>query len=736
MSSPNFFDDLFNGAGRVPPSYFHEQLEEVKPLPSIGPRGDFMGKPIDPLVRRGMVDPDNVGGQMYGREAIHPLERVEVIAILEHEIEQALGHMSSFIAEDRRRSLSYYYGRPFGNEIEGRSQVVLTDVMDTVEWMLPTLLRMFLGGSKVWNFKPRRPEDIAGAKQATQYINHVFLNEMNGFQIAHDWMKTGLIEKVGFVKAYLEEKIEPKVSTYRGLTEDGLMMVLEEDKGKIEAFEEYQEEIDGEMVTMYDLRIRNMKRTANLRIDGVPPEEMLVARRTIELDEETTFLAQRKKMTVSQLISMGYPAELVASLPSEETPEYNQSRTERLSAEETYPSTSAVRADAASREMWVNECYLPIDEDGDGYTELRKITCVGDTGITILDDEEVNWMPFASICPVPMPYKFFGMSIADLVMDIQLIRSTLLRQMLDNMYLQNDQRYAVVIDEVEIDDLLTSTPGGVVRVNQPGMIEPLVTGSLGAEPFNLLEYLETVRENRTGVTRYNQGLDASSLNQTATGISSIMAASAARIEMIARIFANGGFKRLGKLLLRLMIESPVKERVVELNGEWVEVDPSTWNADMDVEVEVGLGVGMAAERISMLKMVMDLQSQLNDKGMGGLMVTPENVFNATERITEAMGFNMPELFFTDPKGQEPPPPAPDPAMEAVKQKAEEAQTNAALRNLDLAGDEKKNEAIAEFRLVELERNTMLKLRELEMKERIEMAKLAQARQIVPIKEAA
>ncbi len=736
MGVDDFLNAMMEQEGGVDPAEISPDPQAQSPVGGDPVVDGYIGKPLDPFVRRAIPNPDDVGGLQFGAKPLTPLSRDEVKAVLEHEIEQALGHISSFIAEDRRKALSFYYGRPFGNEQEGRSQIVLTDVMDTVEWMLPTLLRMFLGGDKVFRFKPKKPQDIEGAKQATDYINHVFLHEMDGFQICHDWMKTALIEKNGFVKTYIEEKVEPQTHTYRGLGEEELLMLIDENKGMPVSFEEYEEEVNGQTQVRYDIALRNVARSVAIRVDGVPPEEMLVARRMINLDERSSFLGHRKKMTVSDLIAQGFDRDLCLNLPSDDAPEYQQARTERYSADETYPNiTTAVRGDAAAREVWVTECYLPIDEDGDGYTELRKITVVGQNGITILDDEEVNWMPFASLCPVPMPYKFFGLSIADLVMDIQLIRSTLLRQMLDNLYLQNNQRYAVVTEEVEIDDLLTSMPGGIVRVNAPNMIEPLQTGNLGPEPFKTLEYLETVRENRTGVTRYNQGLDASSLNQTATGISSIMAASAARIEMIARIFANGGFKRLGKLLLRHMIESPIKERVIEYNGEWITVDPSKWNADMDVEIEVGLGVGMAAERISMLKMVMDLQAQLKGHGMGGIMVTPENVFNATERITEAMGFNIPELFFTNPKGQEPPPPPPDPAMEAVKQKAEEAQNSAMLRGKDLEQDGVKNEAIADFRVQELDRMTRLKIREIESKEKIELAKLELGRYVASLKPA-
>lgn len=711
-----------------------------------GGRVEPVVEPMDPFVRRRQPQVlERQGAVMAPAKAVTPLTDLEIRSILEREIQDALGHISSFIAEDRRKALSYYYGRPFGNEQEGRSQIILTDVLDTVEWILPTLIRMFLGGDKVWRFTATRPGEDAQnhAAEATAFINNCFLNEMDGFMVAHDWMKTALIEKNGFVRAFFEELIEPKHHTYRGLNQRELDALLEEDKGTPVAFEEYTERVryeSGEYVEepRFDVKIRNIIRSKSLKVEGVPPEEVLIARRVVKIDDRIPFIGIRRKETVSDLISQGFHPDVVLSVPSDDSPEFNQARTERLSADETFPVTTAERADAAARTVWTTECYLPIDEDGDGYTELRKFKVVGDSAITILDDEEVNHVPIASLCPVPMPYKFFGLSVADLVMDLQLIRSTLLRQMLDNLYLQNNARTEVVEDMVELDDLLESTPGGIVRVEEIGHLRPIEVKPLGPEPFQTLEYLETVRENRTGITRYNQGLDASSLNQTATGVTSIMAAAAARVEMIARIFASDGFKRLGKILLRLFVESPIKERAIRLNGEWTSINPSVWDADMDVEIEVGLGVGQAAERITFLKMVMDLQERLAGHGFGGLMVKPENVFNVTERLTEAMGFNVPELFFTNPNGQEPPPPPPDPQIVAVEQKREEATIDARMRKLNIEVDQQRNLELAEFRVLELDRKMELEREKIASQERIEMAKIKAQRDrpAIQMKEAA
>jgi hypothetical protein len=668
------------------------------------------------------------------REFVQLTEQ-EIKSVVSHEIEDALGGLGSQVSEERRKALRYYYGRDFGNEVEGRSKVILTDVADTIEWIMPSLLRMFTGGQITAKYIPRGLDDEEGAKQATEYVNKVFMDEQRGFMVLHDWFKDALLEKNGITKAYCEERFEPKVETYKGLTQQGLMLLLEDGRLEPIAFAERQQPLmqrdpqSGEKVPtqLYDVQVRQKIPTAEIKIDLVPPEEFLIARRTIELNDRTPFTAHRKKMTVSDLIALGYSRDIVENLPSDDTPEYSQGRTERLSEDETFPVTTAERTDPASREIWVTECYLRIDEDGDGYAELRKITVVGEQAITLLDDHEINWQPFSSLTPIPMPHKFFGLSIADQVSDLQLIRSTLLRQMLDNMYLVNNGRYEVVEGAVEIDDLLTSRPGGVVRVTAPGMVNPLPTTPFNQSVYTLMDFLENVRQMRTGAGMHNQGLDASTFrNQTATGVSQVMSAAYARVEMIARVFAETGVKDLFKKLLKLMVESPIKDRVIKLNGKWVEVDPSTWNSDMGVEIQVGLGVGQAGERINYLMQLLEVQAKAKMAGLSNV-VTADNVFRAGNSMAEAMQLPNPELYFNDPNGESPEPPGPDAKdqvkMAETKRRSEDNANQLKLDASKLSVEMAASKAMAEFRVLEMQEKMKLSREELEMKERISMAQI-------------
>jgi len=655
------------------------------------------------------------GGSEYGGRQAQPLDYNQVQAIVQREIEDALGGLGSLVSEQRRIALRMYYGRPMGNEIKDRSTVQTLDVLEVVEWTMPSLMRMFLGGTKVFQFNPTRPEDQHDADMATAYINYIFKEKLPGFQISYDWMKTALLEKNGIIKVYFEEKRRPKLSSYTGVTEDELAMLLNEPNVEpLSVTEDFNEALG---IKTFDVSLKQWEVTKGPMIDGVAPEEFLIARRAIKLDDECPFSAQRKKMTISQLVDIGFNYEDISDLPSDDSPEYSVGRTERLSEDETFPVSTADRADAASRDVWVTDCYLRIDEDGDGHAELRRIMIVGENAVRVLEDEELESNPFVSITPVPMAYKFFGNSLADLVTDLQTIRSTILRQMLDHTYLSVNPRLAITEGMVNLDDLITVRPGGLVRQRAPGSIEPLQIPPLPPAAMQLLEHLEQVRANRTGIMAHGNELDASAINSTATGLAQLMAEKQQKIELIARIFAEG-FKELGKKMLQLVVANDTKEHQLQINGEWMKFTPSTWNTDMGCSVEVGLGAGQAIERVTNLERIAQLQGQVVSQGGLNYLVHPEHIYNMASKMSEASGYANPDIFFANPAGQEPPEPPPDP--EALKLQFEQQKYQADLqlkmKELDLAVQ--KESGLQTHRLRDLERSERVEMARIESQERI------------------
>jgi len=661
----------------------------------------------------------------FGGQEMKPLSVDEVKGILSREIQDALAGVGSDISREQQRALDYYYGRPLGNEQRDRSQVVLMDVLEVVEWAMPSLMRMFTGSSKIVEYKAKRPEDQKKAELATAYINHIFVHEMDGFQVLYDWFKTALLEKNSVVKVYYEDRKIPMVERYSGLTYEELAMVLDRENVVPIAVEEkpvvmrdVDTGVNGEM-SLYDVELQIFKEDKRIKVDAIPPEEFLIARRAAKLNDETPFSAQRKKVMISDLVAQGYPAEVLSSLPVDDGPEFDVNRQARRYPEESYPSSGSQRTDVASREIWTTEAYARIDEDGDGYSELRKFLVVGDSSVYVIDDEQVNVNPFCSITPIPMPHKFYGQSLADLVTDLQVIRSTILRQMLDHLYLANNPRMAITEGMVEVDDLLTVRPGGLVRQRGPGSIEPLITQDLPRDTFPVLQYLEQVRSNRTGVMAHGQDLDAGMLsNTTAAAVASLEGAKQQKIELIARIFASTGLKQLFSKIFQIMATCDTKQHQVRVSGEWMEIDPSTWDFECDVEVEVGFGAGRAGEQAQALNALMQVQAQMIQQGGMNYLVTPKNIYNAATRMAEAVGYTNPDLFFQDPDGAQPPEPEPNLEMEKLKLESQKIQAQNELNSGEIQLKAMKEKNIVNHRAEELAMRERVDMEKIESQERV------------------
>ena len=585
------------------------------------------------------------------------MTEAELRSALDEEIRGAVGYTSSELSNQRKTALDYYYGEKFGNEVEGRSSYVSRDVADTIEWIMPSLMRIFTGGDNIVRFEPQGPEDEKAAQQATDYVNYIFQRQNDGFLTLYTWFKDALLSKNGFVKVYWEEYSDYKTETYDALTDDEFAFVLKDvsEDGILQ-----HTAYPGPMGILHAVKIRRLAKTGKCCVVPVPPEEVLVNRYPVSPLKRNRFVCHRRRVTVSEIVEMGLMSKKDAeSITSFEDGDFNEERISRYAFDETDETDQTTSK--GSRYVWLAEAYLKIDVDGDGIAELRKITMAGDR---ILENEECDSIPFVTLTPIILPHKLYGMSIADLVMDLQLLKSTVFRQILDNMYLANNGRYMALDGMVNIDDLLTSRPGGIVRVKTFDAVKPMQPPLLGAPAFNLLEYIDTIKENRTGVTRYNQGLDADSLNKTATGINQIMSAAQSRVELIARVFAETGVKDLFYAILENVQKHQDQTQVVRLRNEWVPMDPREWTSKFDLSVTVGLGTG--SKEMQMAALAEEAQFQLAAMQAGLPIVLPENVYNLRMKALEAKNIKGGDLFYTHPSKFPPAPSQPDPKMLEVQ----------------------------------------------------------------------
>jgi len=647
----------------------------------------------------------------------------ELASQLSGEIESASGNFNTELSAQREQSMKYYLGEPFGNEIEGRSEIVTTDVRDTIEYIMPSLMRIFTTHNNVAEFEPQGPEDVEMAQQATDYVNYVFNKQNNGFKILYDVFKDALISKTGIVKHFWEEKEEISTENYENLTEMEYQSILANDDLEVIEHTEVivmKQQVDdyGNLVSPkvveHDVKVKKTKKDGQVRVLSVPPEEFLVSRRATSI-EDASFVCHRVKKSVSDLILEGYSKSIVDDLPTytHNNAEWNEERQARFSYDED--SVPADEGKGPSRKVWLEECYIHIDYDGDGIAELRKITKSGDV---ILDNEEIDSIPFSTICPLPIPHKFHGMSIADTVEDIQLIKSTIMRNLLDNMYLTNNARYAVLAGQVELDDLLSSKPGGIVRMRAPGAVTALPTPQIQPYAFQMVQYLDGIREERSGVSKMTQGLNPDVLTShvTSGAISAATESSMQRIELIARMFAETGIKDLFRNIYALVQRYEDRKKIAYLNGRFVPIDVSKWKEKLNCTVNVGVGSGSQTAKTQTMGSIMQIIQGLIQNGGMGSLVTPQNIYNAVSEFITQSGYKNADQFISNPQMM-PPKPPPEPTLE---EKVEQRKAQVELQKLQLQAQE-------------LEIETQLKSQELKLKQEEAAINLALKQQELMIK---
>lgn len=649
----------------------------------------------------------------------------ELASHLEQEISSALGYKDGKLTEQRSDAMDRYYGKKYGNEQEGRSQIVTRDVADVIEWIMPSLMKIFTSGDKVVQFEPQGPEDVDMAKQSTDYVNYVIMRQNPGFSIIYQWFKDALLQKNGIVKHYWDDTSETLREEYKNLTEEEFMALLMDDDVEVKQHtqnggdEEDMMSLEPQQVT-HDVVVSRTYDEGQVRIEAVPPEEFLIDKYAKTIDT-ARFVAHRVKKTKSELLEQGYPKSKIDNVFKNDEADHKAERLSRFSYEQDQSPEGDI-----DDGVWITECYLRVDYDNDGIAELRKVTKVGDE---ILDNEAVDSVPFSSLTPIPMPHKFYGLSIYDLISDLQLIKTTLMRNLLDNMYLTNNGRYEVVEGQVNLDDLMTSRPGGIVRVRTPGAVNPLATPQLDQNSFNMLGYLDSIREERTGVSKQSMGLSEGGLksHQTATGVGQVMTAAQQKIELIARIFAETGMKDLANSVYTLVQRFEQPEKIVRLNNNWVTLKPNEWKEKMDCTAQVGLGFGNKDMNLMHLGRLSQTIQMIAQHPAAGMMLKPKNVYNLVAEQIKAMGMKNVDDFITDPGDADVPQNnKPSPEEQAKQQEAQlkqqelqvkmqKIQQESELRQQEMQIDAKIAQQNLELKAQEAQVDMQIKAQELEIK---------------------
>ncbi len=659
------------------------------------------------------------------------MNQEELKALCADEINNAIGYLESDTVQERADAMNYYFRDKYGTEVEGRSQVVTGEVAEAVDGALPQLIRVFTSCEDAVRFEPTKDGEEPLADQASDMANWVFYKDNDGFLILHNWFKDALLQKVGVVKAYWEEKKDTIKEKYKGLTDDELAMIMQ--TGEWEITKQTTDIVigaDGISYNTHNITIEKINDESRIAIENVPPEEFLISKRAKTI-EDSPFTAHRRMIARGDLIAMGYEKSIVDTIPANDRLEYAPERLARFGRDELPDYTQS--SDLSMEEVEIFECYIKVDTNDNGLLELRRVILGGET---ILSNEECDYVPFHSVCPIPIPHKFFGQSLADRTMDLQLTKSTILRQMLDNLYLTNNARVTAVEGQVNLDDLLTSTAGGVVRVKNNAAVTQLNVQNTAGQSFPMMEYLDGVQAKRTGVSDLQQGLDANVLqNTTATAVAAMMQQSAGKLELMARIFAETGVKSLFRGILHLLCKYQNQAKTIRMRGKWVSYDPREWSDLYDVSINVGLGNGNRQEQIAMLQMIMAKQEEIIGKyGANNPLVTVTQYRSTLGRMIEMAGFKDTTSFINDitPEVEQQimqaasQPPA-DPTSEAAQLYAKveadkaqlTAQTNQAKLQLDreqMQVDNARKELEMQQKQMQMEGDYRIKEAELQLKQ--------------------
>lgn len=630
-----------------------------------------------------------------------PLTDDELKALTDLELRQSVGYWAGKLANQRQKAMQYYLAEPVGDlappEVDGRSSIVVPLVRNTIESMLPQLMVKFAGSERVVEFEPNKPGDEQAAEQATDYVSFIYNTRCDGERITYTWMKDALISKNGIIKVWWDTRTEEKREEYKALSDIELAQLMDDEEIEVTEQSSYPDEEDAKQrqqaleqiqpqmaqamqaaqqgnpqaqqavqqfqaqiqqissqppKMLFDVVCKRVKQGGKIQIDNVPPEEFLINRDAKSI-ETARFVAHRVQRTISDLKSMGYK-DVDDISGDDQSTSTNLERITRLQYDDEMAANGqdvASTVDDSQKRVWVTECYIRVDADGDGISELRKITRAG---TKLLDNEIVDAAPFVSITPVPMPHKFFGLSVADLAMEGMRMETSLVRANFDNTYLSVNGRYFAVEGQVNLDDLLTSRPGGIVRIKQPGAAGRLDQGAGDMQSsMAMLEYVKGFNEDSTGWSRYNQGTDGDSLNNTATGVNIVTNRADMRLDLIARNFATG-FRDLFNMILKLVSQNATKEDMINLRGTWVPIDPREWRNGFTATINVGLGTGNRDQQIQQLMALLNEQKQ----GLQFGIATPINIYAAEQELVKALGFKNGDKFWTDPAKMPPQPQQP------------------------------------------------------------------------------
>ena len=630
----------------------------------------------------------------------------ELLKLLQDKEDASAKYVFGVLAPLRAASIKEYYRQPYGNEEENWSQIVASDVQDTVEWILPALLKIFTSTDKAVSFEPSRANEVKGAEQATDACNHVFFKQNSGFLVLYTAFKDALMQQNCAV--HWRKDTKETVSTYpfKDATDEMLALLMQEDESEIQEIQTTQV-IDqmGNVINLHTGRLKRIEKHNTVKVEAFDPDDLLIdSEWNSPLLQDCPYVCRVMEVTASDLKQWGFdvdPEELSASSRSSvNTGLYLSGQGQQINLEDAYEAEEG--SDESREDGYLRIEYVLADRDGDGISERL---CVYRLKGKILKVEEVSHVPIATASPILNTHSWAGMSMSEVVADLQKLHTELLRQMVDNLKLTNNPRTKVLSDAqwsplVNIDDLLDSRPGGVIRMRDLNAVSEQVIPFAAGASMPMLDYIQGMRENRTGVSRTSMGLNPDSLNNTATGRQIDQTAAQQRIELIARIFAEILVKPIFLGILKTLTDGGMDKLAFRLRDEFVEYDPQEWRDQYDMTIHVGLGSGDKTAQAGALMQIMALQ----EKGMALGIVQPKHLYHSFTKLVENAGFKDVQSFAIDPTTVPPQPQQPPIPLQIEQMKL---QADAQKFQAQMQADVQKTQAQMQAKLQEIQANLEL-----------------------------
>lgn len=587
------------------------------------------------------------------------LSNTEINGVVTGMIGQSVGWSDSKLARERADILDFYNGKKPAKQHAGSASYVSTDVYDAVESMKSQLLETFASGYDIMKFAPVGPQDVAQSRIATEYTNYVIFQQNNGYQMMSDVIHDGLIARVGVVKVYwdpTEEFIEEEFKQIDEQTAQGLMALDDVD--------EFEADLDP-MTGTYSGTLKRRKKSGQVRIDNIPPEEFLISTDAVSLDA-APFCAHRTLKTRSELIKLGYDEKKVKKLPtsSRSLVDFNSETYNRFDPVSTGMGTTGLQD--ATGKVAVFECYVNLDLYKKGTTQLYKVVKAGEE---ILEVEEVDRKPFQVFNPLPVPHSFWGNNFAARVVPFQNARTQLVRSVLDHASITVNPRYQVLKGGlINPRELLDNRLGGIVNITRPDAITPLMQAQLNQFVFPTIQLLDGDKESSTGLSQLSQGLnkDAISTQNSQGLIEQMVTLSQQRQKIIARNFAYNFLVPLFFEVYRLVLENEDRRQIVQLTGEWVEVDPTTWIERKDASVSFSLGYG---EQEKEAQKLFELHRLLTEDPAIKDLYSIQGRYKAVTDMMKIGGMKNVTDYLTPPEKANPPEPDPMQVAEVEHMKA-------------------------------------------------------------------